>query len=67
VLLVILLFLGNLRASLIAALTIPLSVLLALSLMYFANVSLTVMTARRGQEMPKEPPAEDAARRPEAA
>ena len=43
VLLVILLFLGNLRASLIAALTIPLSVLLALVLMYFANVSLTVM------------------------
>ncbi len=43
VLVVILLFLGNLRASLIAALTIPLSVLLALVLMYFAGVSLTVM------------------------
>jgi len=43
VLVVILLFLGNLRASLIAALTIPLSVLLALVLMHSVGVSLTVM------------------------
>lgn len=43
VLVVILLFLGNLRASLIAALTIPLSILLALLLMYCAGVALTVM------------------------
>ncbi len=43
VVLVILLFLGNLRASLIASLTIPFSILLALVLMYLAGVSLTVM------------------------
>ena len=43
VLLVILLFLGNARASLIAALTIPISILFSLVLMYLGNVSLTVM------------------------
>jgi Cu/Ag efflux pump CusA len=43
VLLVILLFLGNVRTSLIAALTIPLSVMVALVLMYLGGVSLTVM------------------------
>ena len=43
VLIVILLFLGNLRASLVAALTIPVSVLFALILMYLGGVSLTVM------------------------
>jgi cobalt-zinc-cadmium resistance protein CzcA len=43
VLIVILIFLANLRASLIAALTIPVSVLFALILMYLGNVSLTVM------------------------
>lgn len=43
VLLVILLFLGNLRASLVAALTIPVSVLFALLLMHLGGVSLTVM------------------------
>lgn len=43
VLLVILLFLGNVRASLIASLTIPISVLLSLVLMDLAGVSLTVM------------------------
>ncbi|MBN1852890.1 MAG: efflux RND transporter permease subunit [Pirellulales bacterium] len=43
VLIVILIFLGNLRASLIAALTIPISVLFALNLMYLGNVSLSVM------------------------
>jgi len=43
VMLVILLFLGDVRASLIASLTIPLSVLLALVLMYVGHVSLTVM------------------------
>ncbi|MBN2473967.1 MAG: efflux RND transporter permease subunit [Pirellulales bacterium] len=43
VVLVILLFLGNLRASLIALLTIPISILLALIMMYVGNVSLTVM------------------------
>jgi len=43
VVLVILLFLGNVRASLIASLTIPVSVLLALILMDLAGISLTVM------------------------
>lgn len=43
VLLVILIFLGSLRASLIAALTIPVSVLLSLVLMHVAGISLTVM------------------------
>ncbi len=43
VFMVMLLFLADLRASLIAALTIPLSVLLALVLMHVAGVSLTVM------------------------
>jgi cobalt-zinc-cadmium resistance protein CzcA len=43
VVLVILLFLGNLRASLIASVTIPISVLFALILMDLGNVSLTVM------------------------
>ena len=43
VLLVILIFLGDLRASLIASLTIPVSILLSLAAMYFANISLTVM------------------------
>lgn len=43
VLVVILLFLGNVRASLIAALTIPISVLFALVLMHVAGISLTVM------------------------
>jgi len=43
VMLVILLFLGNLRASLIASLTIPISVLFALVLMHLGGVSLTVM------------------------
>ncbi|MBN1588521.1 MAG: efflux RND transporter permease subunit [Pirellulales bacterium] len=43
VLAVILLFLGNLRASLIAALTIPISILFSLGLMYFAGIALTVM------------------------
>ena len=43
VLLVILVFLGNIRASLVAALTIPVSVLFALILMYLGGVSLTVM------------------------
>jgi len=43
VLLVIFLFLGNVRASLIAALTIPISILFALVLMYLGGVSLTVM------------------------
>ncbi|MBC8874999.1 MAG: efflux RND transporter permease subunit [Planctomycetes bacterium] len=43
VLVVILLFLGNVRASLIAALTIPISVLFSLVLMYIGGVSLTVM------------------------
>ncbi len=43
VLLVILLFLGSIRASLIAALTIPVSILLALVLMHVAGISLTVM------------------------
>jgi len=43
VLLVILLFLGNVRASLIAALTIPISVLFALVLMHIGGVSLTIM------------------------
>ena len=43
VFLVILLFLGNLRASLIASLTIPVSILFALVLMHLAGVTLTVM------------------------
>ncbi|MBN2292398.1 MAG: efflux RND transporter permease subunit [Pirellulales bacterium] len=43
VLVVIFIFLGNLRASLIAALTIPISILFSLGLMYCAGVSLTVM------------------------
>ncbi len=43
VLVVILLFLFNARASLIAALTIPISVLFSLILMYIGGVSLTVM------------------------
>lgn len=43
VLLVIFLFLGNVRASLVAALTIPISILFALVLMDLAGVSLTVM------------------------
>ncbi len=43
VLVVILMFLGNIRASLIAALTIPVSVLFALILMHLGDVSLTVM------------------------
>jgi len=43
VLAVILLFLFNLRASLIAALTIPMSILFALTLLYLGGVSLTVM------------------------
>jgi len=43
VLVVILLFLGNVRASLIAALTIPISVLFSLVLMYVGGVSLTIM------------------------
>jgi len=43
VLLVILLFLTSIRASLIAALTIPFSILFALVLMHFGGVSLTVM------------------------
>ncbi len=43
VLLVILLFLGNIRASLIAALTIPISILFSLILLHMAGVSLTVM------------------------
>jgi len=43
VVLVILLFLGNVRASLVASLTIPISVLFALVLMYLGNVALTVM------------------------
>ncbi|HUT88862.1 MAG TPA: efflux RND transporter permease subunit, partial [Thermoguttaceae bacterium] len=43
VLLVILLFLGNVRASLIASLIIPISILFALSLMHLGGVSLTVM------------------------
>jgi len=43
VVLVILLFLGNLRTSLVASLTIPISILLALVVMYLGNVSLTVM------------------------
>ncbi len=41
--LVILLFLGSLRASLIASLTIPISILLSLVLMHVAGISLTVM------------------------
>jgi cobalt-zinc-cadmium resistance protein CzcA len=40
---VIFLFLLNLRASLIAALTIPISILFALALLYLGGVSLTVM------------------------
>ncbi|MGI6414149.1 MAG: efflux RND transporter permease subunit [Thermoguttaceae bacterium] len=43
VMLVILLFLGSLRASLIASLTIPISILLSLVLMHVAGISLTVM------------------------
>lgn len=43
VLIVIVLFLGNLRASLVAALTIPVSVLFALLLMHLGGVALTVM------------------------
>jgi len=43
VLVVILLFLGNVRASLIAALTIPISVLFSLVLMYVGGVPLTIM------------------------
>ncbi len=43
VLIVIFLFLGNIRASLVAALTIPVSVLFALILMHLGGVSLTVM------------------------
>ena len=43
VMLVILAFLGNVRASLIASLTIPVSVLLSLVLMHLAGISLTVM------------------------
>jgi len=43
VLLVILVFLGDVRASLIASLIIPVSILFALSLLYFGGVSLTVM------------------------
>jgi len=43
VLVVILVFLANLRASLIASLTIPISVLLSLVAMYLADVSLSVM------------------------
>lgn len=43
VLVVILIFLVNLRASLIASLTIPFSILFALVLMYAGNVALTVM------------------------
>ena len=43
VMLVILVFLGSLRASLIASLTIPLSILLSFVLMHVAGISLTVM------------------------
>lgn len=43
VLFVILVFLANFRASLIASLTIPISVLLSLVAMYLADVSLSVM------------------------
>jgi len=43
VVLVLLLFLGNVRDSLLASLTIPISVLLALILMDLAAISLTVM------------------------
>ncbi len=43
VLLVILLFLGNVRASLIAAFAIPTSIFFSLALMHLGNVSLTVM------------------------
>lgn len=43
VMLVILVFLGNVRASLIASLTIPVSVLLSLVLMEMAGISLSVM------------------------
>lgn len=43
VLVVILVFLGNIRASLIAALTTPISVLFALILMKLGGVSLTIM------------------------
>ncbi|OGV68412.1 MAG: hypothetical protein A2283_19330 [Lentisphaerae bacterium RIFOXYA12_FULL_48_11] len=43
VLLVIMLFLANFRASMVAALTIPVSVLLSLIFMHAAGVSLTVM------------------------
>jgi len=43
VVLVILLFLANWRVSLIASLTIPISILLALILMHMAGVALTVM------------------------
>lgn len=43
VLVVILVFLANVRASLIASLTIPISVLLSLVAMYLADVSLSVM------------------------
>ena len=43
VMLVMLVFLGNVRASLIASLTIPVSVLLALVLMHAAGIALSVM------------------------
>jgi len=43
VVLVLLVFLGSLRASLIASLTIPVTVLLSLVLLYLLGVSLTVM------------------------
>ncbi len=44
IVLVMLLFMWNLRSSLIASLTIPFSILIALILMSFFNVSLTVMS-----------------------
>jgi len=43
VVVVVLIFLANVRASLIASLTIPISVLLSLVAMYLADVSLSVM------------------------
>jgi cobalt-zinc-cadmium resistance protein CzcA len=43
VVLIIILFLGNLRASLVASLTIPISIFISLIIMHMFGVSLTVM------------------------
>ena len=42
--LIILLFLGNLRSTLVIALSIPISVLAAFALMYFSGFTLNIMS-----------------------